>query len=158
LGAPLELGDIQRDDNTEVAKIKCSVSNVAQAISGIIGTNGDVITNADCYLYQVFLDVSTNAILTDYTQLVFFGKANNLNITDELASIDIDMPLGGYEQKAPKMNYNTNCSWRKFKDARCAYTGDEVTCDRTITTCKRYGNIENFGGFPTMYKGSIIKA
>ena len=158
LGAPLELGDLTKDDNTEVQKVNVSVSNVNQAISGIIGQYGDVITNCDCYIYQVFLDTSTNAILSEYSQLVFFGKANNLNITDEQASIDIECQLGGYESKIPKMNYNTNCTYRKFKDCRCGYTGPEKTCDRTLTTCKRYGNIENFGGFPQMYKEMIIKA
>lgn len=158
LGAPLTLGERQMDNNTEVTKLSASISNVNQAISNLIGQYGDVITNSNCFIYQVFLNIATNEILAEYTQLEYFGKANNLTITDETASIDIEATLGGYEDKAPKMSYNTNCSYRKFKDIRCGYTGPEKTCDRTFVTCKRYGNHANFGGFSKMYINMIIKA
>lgn len=158
LGAPITLGNISQDDNSEVVKIDVSISNVGQGISGIIGTSGDIITGARVNLYLVFLNTSTGAIISGEEQYVLYGKANNVELNIEEAKLTIDIDLGGYEMQIPRMKYGVNCQWIKFKDIKCGYTGAQTTCDRTLSTCKRYGNIENFGGFPNLPKEKVIKA
>lgn len=157
LGAPLEVGEISHIDNTQVAKLNVSVSNVGQGISGIIGQYGDTITGAECFLYQVLLDVNNNSIISGSDSILFAGKANNLHLDAYNASIDIETTLGGFELKTPKISYGVSCQWLKFKDNRCGYSGIEKNCDRTLETCKRYGNIERFGGFPSLPSEQIIK-
>jgi phage-related protein len=158
LGAPLELSIPARDDNAEVLRMKATISNVNQSISGIIGQHGDVITGCECTLTQVFLNTSTFSLIPDIDRVLFIGKANNLQLTNESASLDVVCSLGGFEKQAPFMSYGVNCQYRKFKDCRCGYTGSEKTCDRTLETCKRYGNQERFGGFPSMPRQQVIKA
>jgi phage-related protein len=158
-GAPLKIGDYKRDDNTEVAKISVEISNAGQAISSAVGNNGDVVTGADCTLTLVWLNTTDFTLLeTPAPRVLFLGKANNLRFNIETASMDIESYLGGYEASIPIRRYMPSCQWRKFKDARCGYTGSATQCDRTLTTCKRYGNVENFGGFPSLPKEQVIKA
>lgn len=158
MGAPLELSASEKNDNTEVARLNVSVSNVGQAISGILGQNGDIITGQDCYLYQVFLNTSTLELVAGTERLVFMGRVNNLHLTTQIASMDIECSLGGFTPQAPFMSFGVNCQYRKFKDIKCGYTGGQTTCDRTLTTCKRYGNVERFGGFPNLPSEQVIKA
>ena len=37
-----------------------------------------------------------------------------------------------------------------YKDACCGYKGEIETCDMSLEDCKRHGNIQRFGGFPTL--------
>lgn len=157
LGAPLTLGEIKKDDNSGVSKLGITLSNVGLSISGIIGQRGDVITNAPAVLTLVFLDVNTNILLSQYNQVLFAGRCNNLKLDYEDATMDIETSLGGYEIQAPIMKYRTTCQVRRFKDCRCGYTGTETKCDRTFARCKELGNEENFRGFPQMYNELVIK-
>lgn len=158
LGAPLDVEDIKREDTTEVLKVGVTVSNVNQAISGIIAQHGDVVTGSKVNLYGVYLDTSTNAIISGMDTILLAGKANNLTLDIETAKINIELDLGGYEQSAPRMTYGTNCQWMRFKDVKCGYTGSDTTCDFTLTTCKRLGNVENYGGFVSIAAETVIKA
>lgn len=157
LGAPMSVGDLKKSDNTEVTNVNVSVSNVAQAISGLIGQNGDIVSGSAAYLYLVFLDTTTFELLEDYQYLLFAGKCNNLKIDSVTASVDVTTTLGGFEKKAPVMTYGVSCQYLKFKDVRCGYSGPQSSCDRTLTTCKRLGNVERFGGFPSMPSEQVIK-
>ena len=158
LGAPLEHGDISKDDNSSVAKLEITVSNIGLGISSIIGNRGDVIGNAPATLTMVLLNVNTNAIIQDSETVLWYGKCNNLRITNEEAKMDIETPLGGYEYNCPVQKYKASCNVRKFKDCRCGYTGNATTCDRTYTRCKELGNEARFQGFISLPNETLIKA
>ena len=157
IGAPLSFGDIKKDDNNSISKLNIELSNVGLAFSGIIGQRGDVITNAPAVLTLVFLDVNKNTILEDYKQVLFAGKCNNIKLDYEIATMDIETALGGYEIQAPTMKFRTTCQVRCFKDCRCGYTGTEEKCDRTFDRCQELGNEANFRGYPQMYNELVIK-
>lgn len=157
LGAPLKHSEIKNDDNSAVNKISIELSNVSQAISAIIGNRGDVITNAYAVLTLVFLNVSTNEIISNYQKILYCGKCNNLSLNYETASIDIETDLGGYEKIAPVIKYRPTCQVRRFKDCRCGYTGNETSCDRTFARCSALGNTLNFRGFPSCVLQTVIK-
>lgn len=157
IGAPLEHGEITKDDNSSVAKLEITVSNVGLGISGIIGNRGNVIGNAPATLTMVLLNVNNNAIIQDTKQVLWYGLCNNLQITNESAKMDIETPLGGYTYNTPCMKYKATCNVRKFKDCRCGYTGDETSCDRTYTRCKELGNNKRFQGFISLPAETVIK-
>lgn len=158
LGAPLDVEDIKREDATEVLKVGITLSNVNQSISGLISAHGDVVTGANVNLYGVYLDTETLEIIAGMDTILLAGKANNLELTLETARINVEIDLGGYEQNCPRMTYGTNCQWQRFKDNHCQYSGTATTCDFTLTTCKRLGNVENFGGHPQIAAEAVIKA
>ncbi|MBS4760301.1 MAG: hypothetical protein KHX03_06350 [Clostridium sp.] len=157
IGAPLTFDEIKKDDSSSVSKLNIQLSNVALAISGIIGQRGDVITNAPAVLTLVFLDLNTNILVPGTKQVLYAGRCNNLKLDYENATMDIETALGGYEIQAPAMKYRTTCQVRRFKDCRCGYTGEETSCDRTFERCKELGNHENFRGYPQMYNELVIK-
>lgn len=157
LGAPLEMSERKADDNNECGDVTVTISNAGLAISNLISTYGDVVTGCTCSLYRVWLNTSTYAILADpAAELEVYGKANNFKLDDETASINIEPMYPGYDISIPAMTYGVGCQW-KFKDCNCRYTGAQVNCDHTLTTCKRYNNVENYGGFPSLPKEMIIK-
>lgn len=158
IGAPLSHSQISKDDNSAVNKLSIEVSNVALQISGIIANRGDVINNAPGLLTLVFLDLSTNNIISGYSQILYSGKCNNLELNYESAKMDIETALGGYELQAPIMKYRTTCQVRRFKDCRCRYSGEETTCDRTWAQCEARNNTANFRGFPSIPAQTVIKA
>lgn len=158
IGAPLTHGEITKDDNSAVNKLSVELSNVALQISGIIANRGDIINNAPAILTLVFLDLSTNNIISNYTQVLYSGKCNNVELNYETAKMDIETELGGYEIQAPVMKYRTSCQVRRFKDCRCGYTGELTTCDRTWAQCQARNNTANFRGFPSVPAQTVIKA
>ena len=158
IGAPLSHGEITKDDNSAVNKLSIELSNVALQISGIIGNRGNVVNNAPAILTLVFLDTSTKQLLPNYTQVLYAGKCNNLELNYETAKMDIETELGGYELQAPIMKYRASCQVRRFKDCRCRYSGDEfTTCDRTFAQCQERQNTANFRGFPSIPEQTVIK-
>lgn len=158
IGAPLSHGEITKDDNSAVNKVSIELSNVALQISGIVGNRGDVINNAPATLTLVFLDLNANTIVSGYTQILYAGKCNNLELNYETAKMDIETSLGGYEIQAPIMKYRPSCQVRRFKDCRCSYTGTEfTTCDRTWADCQERNNTANFRGFPSIPLETVIK-
>lgn len=158
IGAPLSHGEIVKDDNSAVNKLSIELSNVALQISGIIGNRGDVINDAPALLTLVFLDTKTKEIIKGYSQVLYAGKCNNLELNYETAKMDIETELGGYEIQAPVMKYRTSCQVRRFKDCRCRYSGTMFTsCDRTWESCKERGNTANFRGFPSIPAETVIK-
>lgn len=154
LAAPLKVSDITKNEGFQ--SVQVSLSNVGGTLSGLIRENGDVLTGALCVLEEVFLTDGGN-VISDSALPIFVGEANNLVITQQDLSFDIEAVLGGYAASSPNMTYGVNCQWRKFRDVNCAYAGEEATCDRTITRCGELGNLANFGGFPSLPREQVIK-
>lgn len=157
IGAPLSHGELVKDDNSAVNKLGIELSNVALQISGIIANRGDVLNNAPAILTLVFLDLKSENILKGYTEVLYSGKCNNIELNYETARMDIETALGGYEIQAPVMKYRTSCQIRRFKDCRCQYNGNLTTCDRTWASCEERQNTANFRGFPSIPAETVIK-
>lgn len=157
VGAPLEHGNITKDDNSAVNKLEIKLSNIGLGISSIIGNRGDVISNAPATLTMVLLNVNTNEIISGAVAVIFAGRCNNLTLDNEYAKMDIETPIGGFEYNCPVIKYRTSCQVRRFKDVRCGYNGLETSCDRTLTRCKALGNQANFRGFPSIPAETVIK-
>jgi phage-related protein len=158
IGAPLSHSSIVKDDNSAVNKLNIELSNVALQISGIIANRGQILNNAPAVLNLVFLDLKNNNIVQGYSQILYSGKCNNIELNYETAKMDIETALGGYEIQAPVMKYRTSCQVRRFKDCRCKYSGTTyATCDRTWESCKQRNNTANFRGFPSIPAETVIK-
>jgi len=159
LGSPLELGDLTMQDTNSVIQLPVSISNAGGYISDAVNENGDIVTGSACSLSLVWLNVENFTLLTTPAPMTIIeGRANDLKIDPYKASINIETSLGGYEDEVPFRTYDPNCSYRKFKDIMCGYTGDQTTCDRTFITCKRLGNQERFGGFVSIIRQMQIRS
>ena len=155
LAAPLKVSDVTKNEGFQ--SIHVSLSNVGGALSGLIRQNGDVLTGALCVLEEVFLD-DNGFVISGAALPIFVGEANNLVISQQDLTFDIEAVLGGYTAISPNMTYGVNCQWRKFRDVNCGYAGAETSCDKTISRCAQLGNLSNFGGFPSLPREQVIKA
>jgi phage-related protein len=90
--------------------------------------------------------------------LIFEGAINNIQLTCTEFTFDIERILGGYSTVSPNMTYDVNCQVKKFKDARCGYTGSASTCDKSYKRCKELGNTLRFAGFPTIVQQQVIRS
>jgi len=155
LAAPLKVSDVTKNEGFQ--SVQVSLSNVGGSLSGLIRQNGDVLTGAMCLLEEAFL-TDDGAVITGKAFPLFVGQANNLSITQQDLTFDIEAVLGGYVAISPNMTYGVNCQWRKFCDINCAYSGTETVCDKTMTRCAALGNLANFGGFPSLPREQVITA
>ena len=155
------------------------ISNINQAYSQIIANQGDVLTNSRCSIDEViFYDEKDNLLLESGYELllensdsvffekvnsvisnavnIFEGYVNNVVLTETTFSFDVERVLGGYSTQSPNTTYDVNCQWG-FKDERCQYSGEETTCDKTLTACQARNNETRFGGYPSIPAQLVIK-
>lgn len=84
---------------------------------------------------------------------VFSGFINNIRIKEEentsICEIGITHELALWKKNT--LRYVTyRCPWR-FGDVNCKYKPKpNETCDKTYSTCMKYKNTANFGGFPNL--------
>lgn len=155
LAAPLKVSDVAKNEGFH--SIQVALSNVGASLSAIIGEHGDVITGANCLLEEVFL-TDDGAVISNQAYPLFVGEANNLSITQDQLTIDIEAVLSSYAAISPNMTYGVNCQWRRFRDVNCAYVGSESRCDKSLSRCNELGNLHNYGGFPSLPREQVIKA
>ncbi len=84
----------------------------------------------------------------DGFQLLFAGRVTKVVISETSFDAECVSEIS-MEPTVPARYYWTLCPWM-FKGSECGYSGAGATCDKTISTCKGYGNEANFGGFPSI--------
>ncbi len=134
--------------------INIKISNINQAYTSIIANQGDVLTNSRCIIEEVIFD--DDNLIIDNAINIFEGFINNVQLTETVFSFDVERILGGYSTFSPNTTYDINCQWR-FKDSRCQYSGEETTCDKTLSACQARNNSTRFGGYPSIPSELVIK-
>ncbi|HSA06141.1 MAG TPA: hypothetical protein P5556_03070 [Candidatus Gastranaerophilales bacterium] len=160
-------------------KVNIKISNINQAYSNIIANQGDVLTNSRCIVEEIIFydnqdlllfENNDNIIFEDNNYLllelfdlvldnainIFEGFVNNVQLTEKEFTFDVERILGGYSTYSPNTTYDVNCQW-KFKDSRCQYSGEQTTCDKTLTSCKARSNETRFGGYPSIPGELVIR-
>jgi phage-related protein len=163
---------------------KCGVtiSNINRAYSQILvaeAEKGDSLTNSRCVIQEViFYDNEDLLLLDDTSELhlengnsiyleafdsvldnavtIFDGYINNVQLTETEFTFDVERILGGYSTQSPNTTYDVNCQWI-FKDERCQYSGAEMFCDKTFSSCLARGNETRFGGYPSIPSELVIR-
>lgn len=155
LAGIVKRGEISTSMDGAAEKVEITISNIWQEISSIIATQGDTLTNRKCKLETVIFDGDSNSLIGEPVHL-FEGYINNIELTAVYFKFEVERVLGGYSTLSPNATYDVNCQCRKFKDARCGYTGSETKCDKTLVRCKELGNVGNFYGFPSLPQEMVI--
>lgn len=157
LAFPFEFQEIQITSKGDVPQWQINVSN----INGIIGVyaaqydtyiktngiDGNVIT-CECFIVNTNDLTNLTPAYSESFQLSSI-KADNKSVT---------FTLGGsnpFTSIFPKRRGLKNFCTFKFKSAECGYAGSQSTCDKTLSTCRSYGNDTRFGGFPGAGDGGV---
>jgi len=179
LAAMIKRGNIESRIEGGPQKCNIKISNINRDYSNIIANQGDVLTNSRCVIEEVIfyqdkdlilmenssellLENENNFLLEAFDLVIdnpvniFEGFVNNVQLTETVFSFDVERVLGGYSTVSPNTTYDVNCQWA-FKDARCQYSGTEITCDKTFTACQARSNEIRFGGYPSIPSELVIK-
>lgn len=90
-----------------------------------------------------------------YSLTLFKGYLRQYQVTEHDMTMTL-VSMFDLIRKAPKRLHWNYCPWG-FKGPECAYTGEDTSCDHTLTSCKLKGNEANFGGFPYLNASSDIR-
>ena len=145
----VERGDIETTMTGQAAeeRVTLTLSDINAEIAAYVAVYGNKIHNRRCLIQEVDLDYldDENDVIT-----VFDGVMDKLRFKIGTYQVDVIRQLGTYTSETPYLTYGPTCQWKKFKDAKCGYTGSGTSCDRTLTQCQAYGNELNFGGHPSI--------
>lgn len=154
---PFDFQEINITSKGDVPSWQINVSN----INGIIGVyasqydayikangiDGNIIT-CKCFIVNTNDLSNLTPVYSEYFQLTSI-KADNKNVT---------FTLGGsnpFTSIFPKRRGLKNFCTFKFQSVECGYAGLQTTCDKTLSTCRIYGNDTRFGGFPGAGDGGV---
>lgn len=151
----VETSGIETSLDGTIDSMVVSVSDIAQEFASLVANNGDVLTNRACKVEEAIFDGDTTTIIGDPV-LLFDGVINKIQLTAKNFVFTIERILNNYSSLSPNMVYDVNCQWR-FKSTKCAYSGEETKCDKTLTRCKALSNVTNFGGYPSVIIPTPIK-
>jgi len=138
--------EIEETKEAQIPDVSISFHDITQEVIPIIDKY-DGAVGAAVTLYTVLstqLDSSTPEIeesmevlstSIDYRSIITFklGAENLLN-----------------QKCTPNRFLKNFCRYTGLDDDRCAYTGTETECDRTLARCKELGNQSRFGGMPAI--------
>lgn len=143
----LSIGEIEESsDKSETEKqVSISVSDPRAEIAYFVAVLGDTITGKGAVLKLVSVNYLDSA--SSYETLVS-GVINNIQFVAGKYKFDIVANANLGNNEAPYKTYQAHCQ-HIFKSTFCGYTGTETICDKQLTTCQGYNNIENFDGTPS---------
>lgn len=144
----VQTSEIETSLDGTVDKMVVSTSDIDQEFSSMVAHKGDILTNRECKVEELIFDGDTTTIIGNPV-LLFDGRINKIQLSAKSFVFTIERILNQYSSLSPNMVYDVNCQF-KFKSSRCAYSGSETKCDKTLTRCKALSNVTNFGGYPSV--------
>ena len=148
LAFPFEFGEV-KEDSKEYPEVELTINNSNLAFQSYIEDNegciGSTIIMRIVYAGNLTIE-NTKAEIEE----IFCVNATSSNATEIKFTLGANQPNN---LRFPLNRYLKNHCRFVFKSTKCGYTGDETSCDKTRTTCDKYGNIARFGGFPTIPVG-----
>ncbi len=140
------IGDISSGKG-ETPKLQLSIDNsslvmgqYARAYDTYIKTNG-----IDGNSIKVTLHIlNTNDLSESINDYNF--ELTDFKITNQTATFNIGAKSLWNKTYPLHKIYADFCGF-KFKDGRCAYSGSETVCNKTLSRCRELGNSPRFGGF-----------
>lgn len=150
---PFKLSELTTASKGEVPQWQIQIDNTSRAIEAYLqlydqylkehGVAGNYIS-LTCYVVNT--NDTSEAVLTEQFVLTSFDTDT------KWASFKLGA-MSPFTMRYPMRRIIQNfCSW-KFKSEQCGYSGSGTSCDKTLATCRSYGNSSRFGGFPGVGKG-----
>lgn len=141
------IGDISSGKG-ETPKLQLSIDNsslvmgqYARAYDTYIKQNG-IDGNAIKATLHILNSYDLSESINDYN-----FELTDFKITNKIATFNLGAKSLWNKTYPLRKIYADFCGF-KFKDERCAYSGSESTCNKTLARCRELNNSPRFGGFP----------
>ena len=154
IAAQIERGEISTSVDAKTEKMSLKLSNIWREWAAYAAANRKKLQGRRCKVMEVFLDIPH---IEENIVWQFEGRMAEPHFTVSEFAVSVQRHLSDFTAESPNMTYDPNCQYRRFKDERCQYAGSETTCDKTMTRCKALGNVERFGGHPSVPYEMVIK-
>lgn len=143
----ISIGEIEEgSDKSETEKqVDISISDPRSEIAYFIAVLGDTLTGKKAVLKLVSVNYLDNP--SSY-EVLMSGVINNIQFVAGRYKFDIVAHANLGNNQAPYRTYAAHCQ-HVFKSTFCGYTGTETICDKQLTTCQSFNNINNFDGTPS---------
>ena len=154
-GVPYTAHNIQvnlPDENVDAKVPECQilVANESRAFEyAVVKSNGGVDCKATITI------VNTNFLSEDYSNLTWNFDILQVSCTAQFVTLTCSLYSALYKRFPPDRFFAKTCRYKYFKGTECQYIGVPTACDRSYDTCKSYGNIKNFGGFPGIHDSNM---
>lgn len=155
---PFDFTDMSQNSNGEIPEWSIKISNVNRVIE-------IYLQNYDLYLKQNGIDgnditciirvINTNDLLNNTPILEHEALLQQPSTTPQWATFKLSAKNPYNKSFPPRKIMKSFCSW-KFKSTECGYSGTGAYCDKTLGTCRSYGNSSRFGAFVGMSTRGLI--
>lgn len=155
LAVPFEISELSETSVDEVPNVTLSVSNIDNII-------GSYVAEYDLYTKQkgfspidVTIYVLSNADLNNAEPIAAFEL---MLLQPSINAENVAFTLGAqnpFIMRFPLSRMLKDHCRYKFRSPRCGYTGNEVSCNKTLAQCRSYKNSTRFGGFTGIGKGGL---
>lgn len=154
-------GRIYRPREFEFTGARYSMSNIVDRVTVTVDNLDDELTAAFLAGEAEDAPADLSCVLLDDEALgdgrlefiggeaatIFPGHIDDWSWSAERSVVvTIASPLAAWGRTFSSL-HSSSCRYRRFKGARCGYSGEETWCDRSYARCRELGNTDNFGGF-----------
>lgn len=134
---------------------------------------GNVHNLVESYLLAYAYYTKTNGIFPVVIRLMLVNSGNLANTTPEVehefelitgtndvywSYLQAGVPSPFRKRTPDDRILKNQCRYPVFKGIECGYAGAGTSCDRTLATCRTFGNSGRYGGFPSVndntYRGA----
>lgn len=153
---PFELDEISESSTAETSQFSIKIGNANNLIGQYVRQYETYIkTNSfqpiTCTLYVVNSKDLDNTTPSHSINLILSSSSiNMIEATFIVSSRDL------FRVRTPQVRMFPNSCRFTFKDSGCAYNGVETACDKSLATCRSYGNSSRYGGFPAIGKQGVL--
>ncbi len=145
--APIQRERIRQNEANRINKISISIGdknfqNSRQFISDI-----SLIKGAKVIIRRTSKQLDHSN--PDSYKIVFRGYVTSVSASQGNIQLEVSERYHDWSRPLNKREFSKICNF-VFKGNRCAYTGAETFCDKTLPACQAYGNEARFGGFPDL--------
>lgn len=139
---PISHDQLSENSDGSVDQVRVSVANADRTLGGYVELyNGLRGMRVNIKTVFVTLLDDASACIED-TFVVDSGV-----ITETECSLLCTSRLDVLDVQLPGRRFLNRCPWT-FKGTTCLYSGSGTVCDKSLTTCQAFNNVERFGGFP----------
>lgn len=158
---PVKFSEVSQNSDGSIDKASVTVANVSREIQFYVekfsGLRGCTVTVKA--VYERFLDYLYSVSDTGEVTTQVNPEADSLArmedqflidsylATEEVIVFQLD-PIIDFDIKLPRRRFLADACYWRFKGPECGYAGEATFCDKTLKTCKSFGNQSRYGGFP----------
>jgi lambda family phage minor tail protein L len=150
LAFPFNISELTEDGSGEIPQWTITLDNKQRVIERYISQYDQYLKTYGIENNQIkctcFIINSKELDNPEPIKEVFFELSHpSTNAETATFVLNADSP---FSIMTPKRRFVQEYCYWKFKSIECGYTGTDITCDKSLSQCKSYGNSGRFGGFP----------